>query len=203
MPKTPHVSTRAEQDQRTRKIEIATVISAIFAALAASAAAGAGFWQGYVASDTENRQLRAYVGVTPGDLHNFGDPALQEWDFQRKNYGTTPAYDVVMTFLGQSVIREGQPIPALPQTEPPNYLRGFFTLFPSQEVPGRVTGVGVAPDQINLVKNSLDYQMVYFGMLNYRDAFDRVHYSRFCYMFKNNTLTGKQADACLGGNDSN
>jgi hypothetical protein len=45
------------------------------------------------AKDTEQRQLRAYVGIIPGDVENFGEDTF-EIKLIRKNYGQTPAYDV-------------------------------------------------------------------------------------------------------------
>ena len=60
-----------------------------------------------VASDEERRQLRAYVGPTPGDISNLGDATEQTFTATRKNYDATPAYDVSVAVFGQSVIQRG------------------------------------------------------------------------------------------------
>src|SRR5580704_9537714 len=65
-----------------------------------------GGWQIIISRDTEHRQLRAYVGVQPGDIENFGTQS-QKIKIVRKNYGTTPAYDVGFSVLGQEVIQPG------------------------------------------------------------------------------------------------
>jgi hypothetical protein len=91
-------------------------------------------YQGWVARNSEQHQLRAYVGLIPGDIDNFGDPKLQKFEFVRKNYGQTPAYDVLVTEFGQSVVGFGQPIPGNPIKIEGEILRGNFTLFPSGEL---------------------------------------------------------------------
>lgn len=91
-----------------------------FAFLAFCAAA----YQGYISRDSEHRQLRAYVSLVPGDIDNFGIPDKQKFTFYRKNTGLTPAYDIVVSELGQSVITYGQPIPGNPSPSNENILRG-------------------------------------------------------------------------------
>ena len=59
---------------------------------------------------SSEQQLRAYVGMTPGDIEDFGVPGKQRIRFVRKNFGTTPAYDVGFSRVGLSIIKPGQPI---------------------------------------------------------------------------------------------
>jgi hypothetical protein len=66
------------------RLEITAVVIAVLAFLAAA-------WQGYIANDTEKRQLRAYVGVHQNGLMGLenSDPIGVGFDFI--NHGQTPA----------------------------------------------------------------------------------------------------------------
>jgi hypothetical protein len=149
---------------------------------------------------SSERQLRAYVGVLPGELQNLGDRTKQQFTLVRKNYGLTPAYDLFVVSFGQAVIRIGEPIPS--GGPAPADIRGTITLFPSAELAFNHRGIMVAEDQIARVMQGDDIQMVYFGTVQYRDAFERRHFTHFCWMFTRKHTSAKEADACLGYNDS-
>jgi hypothetical protein len=159
-------------------------------------------YQGWVARNSEQHQLRAYVGLIPGDIDNFGDPKLQKFEFVRKNYGQTPAYDVLVTEFGQSVVGFGQPIPGNPIKIEGEILRGNFTLFPSGELRMDLLGLGVNPTLVDRVDKDENLRFVYLGTIKYRDAFDTTHYTNFCWMYKAKDFVGKHADWCLSHNDS-
>ena len=53
-----------------------------------------------------------------------------------------------------------------------------------------------------MVKSGLK-QFVYWGDICYHDAFGGSHYTRYCFMYKGLSMTAKDADGCLGYNDSN
>jgi len=90
------------------------------------------------AGDTAKRQLRAYVGILPGDVENFGDVANQSFTFIRKNYGATPAYDVTWSTQGQAVIQKNGQIPIA--EAPPAVVSRLVTIFPTMELPFHVIG---------------------------------------------------------------
>jgi hypothetical protein len=152
--------------------------------------------------DTERRQLRAYVGIVPGDVDNFGDQEKQTFTFIRKNYGMTPAYNLNWTFAGQKVIKRGEPIPV------PNVghvdSQNLFTIFPTMELPFHISKTPIPKDQLTAVRQSTDgnIQFVYYGTITYDDAFGLPHYTKYCWMFTGENMTGKDAEACVGNNDS-
>jgi hypothetical protein len=175
-------------------------IFAVFFAALAFFAAG---YQGWVIRDSEQRQLRAYVGLVPGGIDNFDDIKNQHFVFIRKNYGQTPAYDVALTELGESVLLNGQPLPVPMEIgQPPEILRGGVTLFPTGELPMNVIGVMLAKEQIDRVLNDINLRFIYAGTIKYRDAFDNTHFTNFCWMYKKDAMNAKDVDWCQGHNDS-
>jgi hypothetical protein len=166
--------------------------------------------------DTEHRQLRAYVGMNPGDVEDFGVSGKQKIRFIRKNFGSTPAYDVGFSKLGFSIIKIGDPIdfgmtgcvgPGIP---------GQITMFPTTELPWIITLgdtknvtqqsadrlVGLFTNaELQLVKSG-DRQFVYWGTACYRDAFNKPHFTNYCWMYKGASMTARDAEACLTHNDS-
>ena len=176
------------------------VIQAANAVAEAKRSADAAQAQVAVSTDTEHRQLRAYVGLSPGDVENVGDEKTQKFTFQRKNFGVTPAYDVSLVDLTFGVITFGQPIPVLtPFTDIP---RGTPTIFPSSKLKMDIAGDIINKGVIERLSANSNLRFVYSGTIKYRDAFDKTHYTNFCWMFKANDFTGEDADWCQGHNDS-
>jgi hypothetical protein len=144
--------------RRQNWIEVATLLVLTFSLFAAGSAAYEGSLLSRATDNlvktqarTADRELRAYVGVLPGGVENFGDSQIQRFTIIRKNYGLTPAYNVFVkpTFAG--VVRAGDKMPA-DEVAPPN-LSGLPTLFPGLSLPFYVSGAeGVAKDQLDLVR---------------------------------------------------
>jgi hypothetical protein len=155
-----------------------------------------------VMQDTERRQLRAYVGLIPKDVENMGDLERQKFTFVRKNYGTTPAYDLIITDFGQSIVPDGQSVPFLQLQQPPEILRGNVTLFPGAELSMTVYHVTTPKEQVDRVMGSDTITFVYWGSVKYRDAFDRTHFTNFCWSYKRNATTEKDVGWCGQHNDS-
>ena len=157
-----------------------------------------------IMTDTEHRQLRAYVGLIPKDVENFGDPNKQTFRFIRKNYGTTPAYDLIVTEFGQSVAGPSKPI-VIPQFsgQPPEILRGNVTLFPTGELEMKFIGLMVPKEQVDHVLGADDWTFSYLGQVKYRDAFDQTHFTNFCWTYKRNQMTADHVEWCGLHNDSN
>jgi hypothetical protein len=180
-------------------IEYAAVAAASLAALAATVTVGLVSWQAAISRDTERRQLRAYVGITPADVEASGDQYT--FTIVRKNYGLTPAYNMLIVQF-QDVIHIGAPVPMI---VPSNLQQGITdtpTLFPSMEVPYHIRGNPLSKQQSDLVRDGKEYQLIYYGILWYDDAFGAKHYTRFCYLFKGASMASKDAEACLGHNNS-
>jgi hypothetical protein len=157
-----------------------------------------------VMQDTEHRQLRAYVGINPGDVEDFGVASKQRVKFIRKNFGATPAYDVGFSAVGFGTIKIGESINTGPTGCSDNSpSAGLITMFPTVELPWNIliSGPVFTPDQVQLVKSG-DRQFVYWGTICYRDAFGAAHFTHYCWMYKGASMTGKDAEACLGHNDS-
>lgn len=185
-------------------LDYAAVAAAGFAGFAAAVAAGVGAWQASVASDTEERQLRAYVGVIPGSVENFGDTQKQKLTFTRKNYGQTPAYNVFLPPANIEIIRFGANLSNIANASFSVNFKELTTIFPTMEFPSYIKGTGsISQQQFELAKKGTEYVMIYYGVIYYDDAFRTPHYTRFCWMFKGESMTSKDVDYCLGHNNSN
>jgi hypothetical protein len=133
---------------------------------------------------------------------NITDRQKQIFNFSRKNYGVTPAYDVSIVEFGEAIIERGQPVPAL--GPPPDDIRGTITLFPTAELPFRLTEIfaQIGQDKIERMIRGDDMQFVYFGTIQYHDIFMKRQFTYFCWMYTLKGTTAKDAEGCLGRNDS-
>jgi hypothetical protein len=173
--------------------------------LATAAAAAINAWQASVSRDTEERQLRAYVGVVPGAVENFGEPTKLVIRMSRKNYGATPAYEVGFSSTNVIISPLNAVLPdvATPCVSP-NY-SGLVTMFPGTELPLTTNVVGadkISVNDINSVK--IGAAALYFwGDVCYKDTFGKPHYTKYCWIYKGESMAAKDADECLQHNDSN
>ena len=193
---------------RRNWVEIATLLVLVFTLFAAGYTAYEGSLLSAATKDlvktnteTAHRELRAYVGVIPGGVENFGDTQNQRFTIIRRNYGATPAHNVFIKQTQAAVIRVGDSIP--PDDPTPSKLSGLLSLFPGIALPFYITGVeDVAKDQLDLVKAGKDVVFVYAGIVTYYDAFGGPHYTRYCWFFKGSSMTDKDAEWCPEHNDS-
>lgn len=159
-----------------------------------------------IARDTEQRQLRAYVGVIPGDVESFGVAGEQKFKILRKNYGTTPAYDVGFSVVGEGVFDPTQFNPNGAAgiqgcSKPPGI--GLITMFPGTELPFAVTLPTKYPsDQIDKVRLG-KWFFAYWGNICYKDSWDRSHFTDYCWTYKGADMSAKTAEGCLTHNNSN
>jgi hypothetical protein len=131
-------------------------------------------------------------------------------------FGSTPAYDVGYSKLGFSIIKVGDRIdfgisgcaaPSIP---------GQVTMFPTTELPWTVTlgdpklvtqqsvdklAEAFTSPEVQLVKSG-DRQFVYWGTVCYRDAFNKPHFTNYCWMYRGASMTARDAEGCLQHNDS-
>jgi hypothetical protein len=175
------------------------------AVAAANRAAEASTKQANIAEDTERRQLRAYVGIIPGDIENLADVSKRSYAITYKNFGLTPAYNVALGFVDSDIFHEYGSIPRnipIGKCAAPA-ISGLMTLFPTMQHTYSVTGGRkYSADQIAPVMSGSE-NFIYYGTLCYHDAWQIPHYTNFCWRYKGEALTGKDAISCVQLNDSN
>ena len=200
-----HCENCCPEQRKIHWFEWAVFVFVIATAVATAFAACYARNQWLTAADTEKRQLRAYIGFLPGGVENFGDAKNQLFKMTRRNYGLTPAYNVFSPPTLHDVVKIGGALPStFNVTLPPNMnTKDTPSIFPSMEHTVRLPGHQMSPTQIELARNGMEYQFIYYGIIFYDDAFGDHHYTRYCWIFKGENMTDKDADACLGHNDSN
>jgi hypothetical protein len=195
------------------EIAIALMVAGTLAATAVAAYWTS--WQWSVANDQldvmrdqERRQLRAYVGASPGNVDNFGDVTKQNISFVRKNYGATPAYNVGFSQVSMGIFSTNMQIDFGPGVCGTPNTAGLVTMFPTVEMPFTIKldpknkGQIFPQDQIDKVKTG-DLIFIYWGTICYHDAFNVSHYTNYCWMHKGLSMAVKDAEGCLQHNDSN
>ena len=188
----------------TGAILIATIRSiheARRAVRTASRAADAATRQAEIAEDTEKRQLRPYVGTIPGMVENFGDPGRQRFTLTVENFGNTPAYDVG-SLISYNGVYKNISVVVGPECGNPA-IKQLVSLFPKGDFKfyfGTPTYT-IPKDQFDSVLNGhLIY--AYWGTICYRDAFNAVHYTNYCWSWSGKALTSENAEGCPQHNDS-
>ena len=123
-----------------------------------------------VMQDQEHRQSRAYVGITPKGIENFGQ-SDQVLHTIRKNHGATPANDLFMDQPNIRVVplQNFQFAPAVCWPAPPSPVN-TLTLFPSQELRFDLRAQTLTAKEIELVGDGSQFQLLYWGTLHYKDA---------------------------------
>lgn len=152
----------------------------ILALVIASIAAVSSAWQGFVARDTEEKQLRAYVSARANHIYAFSDKIPVEIKVALQNHGDTPANDIKVTAniaVLPFPIKEGFSFP----TET-NTARSVSTLHPDQVIEARPNRV-LTTEQIATVVANKDARVYVYGTVFYKTIFDSVSYkqTRFCY----------------------
>jgi len=155
-----------------------------------------------VMQDQEHRQLRAYVGISPKGIENFGH-SDQVLHTMRKNHGATPANDLFMDQPNIRVvpIKNLQFAPAVCWPAPPRPVN-TLTLFPSQELRFDFRAQTLTTKETELVGDGTEYQLLYWGTLHYKDVFGEMHCTRYCWAFKGAKMTENDSDYCLQHNDA-
>lgn len=167
---------------------------------ASERSANAATKQAEIAADTEKRQLRAYVGVLPGSITDFGDKQKQTLHMKRQNFGLTPAYNLTWTKLGVFIINKGDLIQT-PDVKKKNVDR-LQTLFPSASIELNVIGIFYSEEAVNELKKNENKSLVYIGSINYTDAFGVDRFTNYCFMFSFRDGAVMDANYCIGSNDS-
>lgn len=129
------------------------------------------------ASDTAERQLRAYVSVTPATLQNFKTPWTVGYDCVVKNHGQTPASEINYVF-GTGVFPNPLP-PDFAFPAPDRAIIKNGALFPDKEyfVWFRHNEDLAAQDIADVESDAKRLHV--WGTARYRDAFGRMRTTEF------------------------
>jgi hypothetical protein len=152
--------------------------------------------------ESTETQLRAYVGIRPLGIENFGE-TNQILRTMRKNYGATPASELFMDKPNIAILpRNGQFSPALCDPTPPGPVNSV-SLFPQQELRYDMQGsLNLSKDQIALLRDGSQYQLQFWGTLHYKDIFGKRRCTRYCWGFHGPSMTENDSDYCLQHNDA-
>lgn len=159
---------------------IAAAAGGIAAAIFTHQQVGIADQQVGVAKDTEKRQLRSYVGVSPGDaILQEGKPAVIEMSF--RNFGQTPAHSVT---LHASV--QGLPYPLPPSFIFQDYsskelLAEYLTVYPQSPYMASGEIPSMSSDQLRTLREGKAARIYAFGTVFYKDVFGDTHSTDFCY----------------------
>jgi len=132
------------------------------------------------AENTAKRQLRSYVLAMDAKVLNFGTTGIIEAQCRIKNYGRTPAYDVV-GWMG--VAFDDFPVPVALGRPPADLGLSRAVLGPQ--------GRTVFRAEAGRILTSLEFQKIragaatvyVFGEINYRDVFNDSWTSHFRFMY--------------------
>jgi hypothetical protein len=132
-----------------------------------------------VSRDTEQRQLRAYVGITDVEIPDgFFEDKIPTLNVSLKNFGLTPAYNVKMSFATNF---GSFPDPGdLPAPQPTNATWVFNPSDVSSapfDLPMPLTAADIAGMQ------NMSRPLYFYGRITYDDAFNRPHFANFRYAF--------------------
>jgi hypothetical protein len=156
----------------------------------------------------ERHQLRAYVGViiklTPS-VNPFVPPQVPQIDFDVRNSGMTPAYDVthisaadLMSYPLPKDFDFSKAQPAIGSSPEP------ITIFP-----GTLDNLGIeaktsrafTPDELASVATGTQKRVYFWGTVNYRDAFGEYHFTHFCLGYYG-TVASIRHEPCERHNDA-
>jgi hypothetical protein len=143
-------------------------------------------WYAFTASDTETRQLRAYIivnnarfsrnpagGLKYGLIAANGAKELLIY-YDVINEGNTPAYDVLRV-IG---IRE----PFFSKKLELNYTDGTAAYISKTQTFGPIRTAGFLPDQIDKIISG-KAPLIFAGKITYRDIFDNTWPTNFCFIY--------------------
>jgi hypothetical protein len=160
-----------------------------------------------VQTDTEKRQLRAYVYVVPA-VTDFSIGKRPFASVTIKNGGQTPAYDFNVSLnqqirpfqQGESMKGVGvQPIPILPTHDGV----GAFVYQNHEYVIGLPPSpAAVSEQEYNSVMKGTEQRFYVWGRLHYLDAFNSEHFLNFCFSLDGESLTKGTIHYCTDANDT-
>jgi hypothetical protein len=149
--------------------------------------------------DQERRQLRAYIGVAIGQIEKFTATTLVEGSIIVKNFGQTPAYNIIDT--GAAIVPAQFPfIGSLRELLKSNMIpaHAFALLNPTQDLLINIVSKRLyTDDEISKINDGREWRLYLLGKITYRDAFGEDHYTNFCFDYSAETIRTKQGvDIC-------
>jgi len=206
-PSVPGSGCPQARSQKTKPEKRKRPLVEIFAVAIAVIAAAAAFWQGWIARDTEKRQLRAYVAMLKGIVAPGFSASATHIAFAYRNFGQTPAYHVHVRYC-----RDVIPMPPPPDRIIPisNCATGTNVadtiLFPQIEVTPPIT---VAPplseQEISSVSGRQSY-IAWYGTFEYSDIFRAKLTTEFCMimylMFEQDGHLRIESETCTNHRDA-
>jgi len=169
------------ENKKHDAFEIATLITAIVGVIVLCVYTGLTGYQAYIAKDSAQRQLRAYISATVEKYPDLDSPKLPEVTVVFKNNGQTPAYKVqgrMVFYIGGEQLAESDisQISVLLDKLP----RSTTVLFPGQEFrTATVPGIGIpmsADEKIQVMMGAKILWLV--GEAAYVDAFGSPRLTR-------------------------
>ncbi len=135
--------------------------------------------------DTAQRQLRAYVAITPSRISQIGPDKKLAFTFMQLNGGQTPAYAANhsgVILLLDHPIPEDFPFPEIPKERPSR-----STLPPRIPFLGNILATQnfTQAEWIEIFQGvpAGGKRLYFFGRLDYRDAFGHERWNTFCFSF--------------------
>jgi hypothetical protein len=195
------------QRERKHPLEYAIFAFLVLTFVATSFAACYTRNQWITADDTEKRQIRAYVGVVAQKFEGgnpFIPPAIPEVHFNLRNFGTTPAFEVLHR-SGTAIC--DYPLPAQMDFAPDTDTKTRpepITIFP-----GTIDNIGIyipgkralTSEELNSISTGENKRICFWGTVSYKDTFGYSWYTNFCYSYFGTTLKVTH-EACEGHNDA-
>ena len=188
-------------------LEYAIFFFVVLTAIATGIAACYTRNQWITADDAEKRQLRAYLSarVAEGEgVYDLTPDTFATAQIRFRNSGPTPAYKVhhqssMMVFPyplpeGANFAMEKPKRPPTIMYFPPNFEDGIGTNVRIDRV--------FTLDEINSISDGVNYRLYVIGVINYLDAFDIPHYTKFCFSFYGISPRIFNYDYCSQHNDA-
>ncbi len=178
---------------RKHWLEYAIFAFVILTTIATSWAAYYTQRQAETVRDQERRQLRAYLGTAPGAIDVDKTEKSSGYIgaiIKVRNFGQAPAYDVKPLKHGYKLSPplRGELESIDGGTQVSVEQKSKYTLFPSVEVPiGHVQLTSTSENK--QIASGSDYSLIVFGTISYRDVFDEVHVTNYCYIYSRERLS--------------
>jgi hypothetical protein len=182
---------RHEKSSTDRWLMIFTGAVALFTLLLVGATVllyRAGERQLTLATDTAQRQLRAYVGITvpdselrhPDQSLESSEPSIFKMALEIRNSGQTPAYDMITRFTTMLL---DHPVAADHDfSRPIGTNPSVAVLNPSAHIRSESEPHPLSADEIEEIKDPNGKRRLYsFGEIKYRDAFNTSRHTHFCF----------------------
>ncbi|MFM0506674.1 hypothetical protein [Paraburkholderia sp. RL17-373-BIF-A] len=208
--------------EKKHPLEIAHFVVTCLALLAAGAAAWFTHDQVKIAQDTEQRQLRAYVGIESVAFDTSGGldvvnvvpqpdgrsplPVTRSFFVVKlKNYGLTPARDIAVNFEPALFHGSGGIDPNEPFNDRANSFemgnRSRDTLNAGQDTTSKILISGRNSKIMLFASTHIGEGLIVAGSLVYQDVFGKRWRNRYCYYVSSPLTQEQKFTACDQHND--